>query len=193
MVHSKSSQKGFLAAFPAFWGALAPILSPWTLVALLSLGTASFLYGLHIGNERLEAFQEAQEQVQQAHEAWARSIVRERKAVTRRINERHNVEVLKLNRFYISELDGMRDKLNQSSFRVVVPEPSRASGSSPGVEQRTCFNAEKVNNGVDAAFRRFIERLGSGSAAILQRGDIAREAFTSCAAWALDQAQVGKP
>lgn len=184
---------GLIARFlPGIGPALGALANPWVLLGALAAAVGIFLWGLHLGEAQLEAFQAKVEAAGQVHEAWRAQRIKDQKAITIRRDTRHAKAIEDDKKRSADAITGLERMLDTGAARRIVPAVPGAAAGGNGLEPagRLCFAADQLNAGVGAALQRFVRRLGAGSTALLQRGDVARINFETCAGWALDQYQL---
>jgi hypothetical protein len=172
---------------PAF-SALGALANPWILLGGLAIAVGVFLWGLHLGEAQLEAYQAKVEAAQRVADAERAVRIAARKEITTRRDARYARTLTALKARHADAVAGLERLLGASAGHLV---PGAVPGAAPGGEglgaaATVCFDPADLDRRLAAALRRFAQ----GSAAILQRGDAAGTGLDACAGWVIEQWQM---
>ena len=169
--------KWIMSFFPSLVPGLGALMNPWILLALGGALVGAFLFGLHLGNSRLEAFESAVAAEGNAALRVRQTQIKVNKSITERRNHAHELEVQNLN----VRVTALSERLRNNAGRRYVPAvPSTPKGGGAGV---VCYSRETLNTGLQRSVGRLLERV----AGIVATGDKARADFVTCAKWVIEQ------
>lgn len=167
-------------AVPSLVPALGLLTNPWVLLTIVSVATGIFFYGLHIGNERLEAYQEAQEVIEKGRKAIIRYVTVQQKVIDHEVTNALKGKNAALSND-IAALHGRLSDLDKQLDISRSTVPPIAGGGEEA--DRVCFSRPKLLAGL----RDALESLRIGLEQGLERGVRSLNAAEACASFVAKQ------
>ena len=167
----RASMNWLTRFLPSLVPGLGALVNPWVLLALLGALVGSFLYGLHIGNSRLESYQLAVRAVGQAQEERTAANIKTDKANKEATDRAHKTKLAAANRF----ANALADQLRKAPSGGFVPA-APAGAPSP---DRACFDRSQL----DGALRNF----AADTAGLIAEGDRAIIGLDASKNWITNQ------
>lgn len=166
---------GMITKFlPNLIPAIGSFLNPWVWVVILAVSSGSFLYSTHLGNERLDAYKEAADQVDQARKTVVKYVVVQQKVIDQEVTDEYKRKNATLTRDNLTLYNSL-SKHVQAGINLSRPGVSEAAGELvEGVTDR--FDRAKLIGGLRGTIQRFLD----GYEQSLERGDRARVLLQSC-------------
>jgi hypothetical protein len=145
--------------------------NPWVLLALLGALVGSFLYGLHVGNSRLESYQAAVEAVGKAQEERTARRINADKRLKKEADRAHKDRLATAN----LRAAALADQLRRAPSGSVLPAAPAGTASA----DRTTFDRADL----DRALRDFT----ADTAGLIAEGDRHRIGLDTGKNWILNQ------
>lgn len=162
-----------LKLFSGLPSALGAFLNPWVWLVILATSSSLFLYGNHLGNQRLVAYQKAQEQVEKGKEAVIKYVVVQQKVIDQEIVNELQERNDRLTRNNAALLNSLSKHI-QARITLGRTVPSTPGGDEDG--DIVSVSRSKLVAGIRDSLRRFVVGYSQG----LERGDHTLSLLESC-------------
>jgi hypothetical protein len=164
---------GLISRFlPSLVPGLGAFFNPWVLAAGMAAIGGSFLYGLKIGHERMEAFQSQVEAVGAAQNAKTAATTKAWKD----LKETSDAKAQTLAADRAAALARVRALQSAAASRSLLPAPTTGAAGS----NRICFAADQLDRGL----RETVARVAGRAVAIAQEGQRGIDTAVTCREWA---------
>lgn len=126
--------KWLMGFVPGIGPAFTALMNPWIILGFVLVLASAFFYGLHIGNERLEAYQMTVKAVGEAQEQRTKTKIAEGKTLKLETDNAHKKQVATLNRdiaVLSGDVERLRKRASGSFLPPVAPGSSLSKSISP--------------------------------------------------------------